>query len=683
MEAWADHLPASLEQEFRASRSAHADASVSAKHRCQPARRRRQRRPCTTSVSRPNKQQQPTHMPRQTRFGGTAGHGTVPPVSLLPLAQSRTTRPRTSESGHCRSQRQPHRHIARSLYLSLGLPPDSPVDALDLPLGLPPRDDANVSTSLDPGDVSDVNVADMEETFMDTQVSSSASATVSGCVANASGSVGSTMVRFYRVGDVPALPATPREDGSFDTSRWAPRERRSRARLNKDDEMYRWLAKVSPSFPRRYMRAFYTNNPPVHTLTDLLRLGLSRPHAELEAVRGMRVAHAISIRAALRDLAVQRRNEAEREGRDRHRRRLQREIERARLEREWDGMLTEDALGLEYRARVKAMEIEAAARARAAAMSAAARARHERLWKGLTMAIFEALALKQQASSTLLQRIWRGSIGRRAAARVRRELFAAIQISSALRRHQAKLAVARRRRLFHHGALWFQRTWRGMKGRCEAAVQRRRAKALGLIQTTVRRLLGLRRVMRRRRRRLAAARRHKALEMQREAQCREEAALKLQSLQRGRSCRIMLAEEAAALFASKQQRGLRRVLANVHRRRRRRWKREARAAALLQARVRGMQQRQWYAKVLEQMRLLELEEKRLRAAQPKCMLGVWCPVQHKRCNRCGAGNFCQMRIEGGGTNWQYAKFVNTANSHELNSGMMDIEDLMRDVNIKK
>ena len=222
-----------------------------------------------------------------------------------------------------------------------------------------------------------------------------------------------------------------------------------------------------------------------------------------------------------------------------------------------------------------------------------------------------------------------------------------------------------------------------MKGRREAAVHRRRAKALGSMQAAVRRLLGLRRVTRRRRRRLAAARRREALELQRESRDREEAALKLQALQRGRSCRIVLAEEAAALFASKQQRGLRRVVANVHRRRRRRRKREARAAALVQARIRGMQQRQWYAKVLQQMRRLELEEKRLLNAQPNCELGAWCPVQHKRCNRCGTGNFCRMRIEGGGTDWQYAKFVNSANPQERGGGTMDIEDLMRDVNVKK
>ena len=122
MDAWADHLPASLEQEFRASRSEHLDATaalsheqqpesscadVGAKHHCRPARRRRQRRPRTTGGS--SKSERNVQRLEKTRFGGTTGHGARPPSALLPLARSRTTRPRTSDSGHCRSQR----HVRR------------------------------------------------------------------------------------------------------------------------------------------------------------------------------------------------------------------------------------------------------------------------------------------------------------------------------------------------------------------------------------------------------------------------------------------------------------------------------------------------------------------------------------------------------------------------------------------
>eukprot|EP00937_MAST-01D_sp_MAST-1D-sp2_P000533 g533.t1 len=492
----------------------------------------------------------------------------------------------------------------------------------------------------------------------------------------------SAAVAVVRIRSVAALPITPREDGSLPLRYGTPARRRLPP-LDRSDPLYIWLASVDPQFPRRYMRAFVRAG--YGTLDELCQRGLRRGKEALEErVRNLRVVHAMLLREHLKEL-IRRRADEERRAREAAELAARRAWEaEQRLRQEWLALTEEDMLAMRLRAAERVAALEAEAHARALAAKLAARARHDRLWRGLTMAVFRALAMRQEAACISLQRTFRGWRSRKQQLRVWVRANAGLILTAAGRGMLARSAVRRRRAKFRHGALSLQRIWRGQGARREAWSRRLRLRAITRLQAAVRALLALRFVGRRRRRRVEASRRLEVLRQRGEAASRQRAAVSLQARQRGVIARERMrrAKEARARAAVDRARRFARQAARRLRRRKRRA--QERAATMLQTRVRGWEARRFLRAVLEKMKELETEERRRAAAMPESLLGPWCPIKQQRCSECGStGKWCKLRVGGGDARWQYEVFVNGTRGRTTATGINDIEDIGADCAIVK
>jgi len=433
------------------------------------------------------------------------------------------------------------------------------------------------------------------------------------------------------------------------------------------DPLNSWLWLIGRSFPRRYAHAFRAKG--FGTMEALLQMR----DKDVTLIRRMRPEHSVRIVAALADL---RREHEARLAAAEAARLASLAAEAARL-REWRAMAAEDAAMLELRARELAVAIERAARRRALEIAAAAKERHDRIWKGMTMAMYQAVHERQHAAVLLLQRRYRGARDRRRAVMMWVRHNAGDIARSCARKWLARQFVGARRSAYNAGALTLQRSWRGSKARGEVAELRRFGSLVQAVQCAWRTAVALRKAARQGRRRQAAAHRRADFEARQATAKRLWAVLLIAAVARGRMCREHLAKARAARERELVRRAIIRIRRNAMRRQRRRQKAEYQAARVVQKRARGWLARAYLRKVRDEIHRMELATRDL-ALRPKIEVtasGAWCPEKKAWCRDCGAGQFCKMRVKPLSEAWTYQELMSNASKVPPLPDIPDIEDL--------